>query len=90
MAKSTTCAVALMLALAPAALAQQANTQGMHMQGHSMDMQTMMNRCAQMHQQMRPGTRMTSDMQRMMAQCNQMDQQMGAMPGGSGNQARTR
>ena len=93
MAKATACGVALMLALAPAALAQQANTQGMNMQGHGMggvDMQTMMNRCAQMRQQTRPGARVTSDTRRMMAQCDQMDRQMGAMPGGSGNQARTR
>ena len=93
MIKSTVYAVTLLLALAPAAFAQQANTQGMHMQGHSMggtDMQAMMNRCAQMRQQMRSGARMTSDTQRMMTQCNQMDQQMGATPGSSGRQERTR
>jgi hypothetical protein len=93
MIKFAACAITLLLALAPAAFTQQANSQGMHMQGHSMgnmDMQAMMNRCAQMRQQMRPGARMTSDMQRMMMQCNQMDQQMGAMPGSSGSQERTR
>lgn len=93
MTKAVVYTAALILALAPTAFAQQANTQGMHMQGHNMggmDMRAMMNQCAQMRQQMRPGARMTSDTQRMMAQCNQMDQQMGAMPGSSGNQARTR
>jgi hypothetical protein len=93
MTKAVVYAIALMLALAPAAFAQQANTQGTHMQGHNMggvDMQAMMNRCAQMRQQMRPGARMTSDTRRMMAQCDQMDQQMGAMPDSSGHQERTR
>jgi hypothetical protein len=73
----------LVLTLGPAALAQQGSPQ-MNMQGHGMggmDMQTMMNQCAQMRQQMRPGARMTPDMQTMMQQCDQMDRQMGSTSG---------
>ena len=76
-------ALLLILTLGPAALAQQ-NSPQMNMQGHGMggmDMQTMINQCAQMRQQMRPGARMTADMQRMMQQCDQMDRQMGSTSG---------
>ncbi|HEX2942615.1 MAG TPA: hypothetical protein VHO91_16310 [Rhodopila sp.] len=74
------------LALAPAAFAQQGNTQGMDMHGksmgnmnmHGMDMQTMMNHCAQMRQQMKPGAHISADMQRMMTQCDDMQRRMGA------------
>jgi hypothetical protein len=48
------------------------NTQGM-------DMNTMMARCAQMRQQMRPGMAMSADMRQMMGQCDQMDRST-AMP----------
>lgn len=70
----------LALSLGTAAFAQQGSPQ-MNMQGHgmgTMDMQTMMNQCTQMRQQMRPGVRMTADMQTMMQQCDQMDRQMGS------------
>lgn len=92
-AKRYLATLTLTLALAPAAFAQQGNMQGMTMQGHNMggmDMQATMNQCAQMRQQMRPGTRMSPDMQRMMSQCDQMDRQMGNMPGGAAPRARTR
>jgi hypothetical protein len=81
-----TAALTLTLALAPQASAQHDN-----MQGHNMgDMQTMMNHCAQLRQQRRPGARMSPDMERMMVQCDQMDRQMGNMPGGAAPRARTR
>jgi hypothetical protein len=85
--------LALMLAAASAAFAQQRNTQGMNMQDHGMggmDMQTMMNQCAQMRRQMKPGARMTPDMQRMMTQCDQMDRRMGATSGGAPPATRNR
>lgn len=75
----------LTLTFGSAAFAQQGSAQ-MNMQGHgmgNMDMQTMMNRCAQMRQQMRPGARMTPDMQTMMQQCDQMDRQMGSSTSGA-------
>ncbi len=81
--KTFAAASLLALALGPAALAQQGSPQ-MNMQGHGMggmDMQTMMNQCTQMRQQMRPGARMTPDMQTMMQQCDQMDRQMGSASG---------
>ena len=83
--------LAVMVTSGPAAFAQSGNPQGMnHMQGHDMsgmDMQAMMNRCAQMRQQMRPGASMSADMRNAMAQCDQMDRQMG---NGSGTTQRTR
>jgi hypothetical protein len=61
-----------------------------NMQGHDMsgmDMQTIMNRCADMRRQMAQGTMSSApDMQRMMAQCDQMDRQMGGGMGGGGHQ----
>lgn len=76
-------AAVITLALGSAAFAQQGSPP-MNMQGHGMggmDMQTMMNQCTQMRQQMRPGARMTPDMQTMMQQCDQMDRQMGSASG---------
>jgi len=46
-----------------------------NMQG--MDMNTVMARCAQMRQGMRPGMAMSADMRQMTAQCDQMDRSMG-------------
>ncbi len=46
-----------------------------NMQG--MDMNTMMARCSQMRQQMRPGMAMPADMQQMMSRCDQMDRGTG-------------
>lgn len=81
----STAASLLALSLASAAFAQQGSPQT-NMQSHgmgNMDMQTMMNQCAQMRQQMRPGARMTADMQTMMQQCDQMDRQMGSSASGT-------
>ena len=67
---------ALGLALPPSAFAQQQG--GMS----ATDMQTMMNQCAQMRQQMQQnrGAARSAEMQRMMAQCDQMDRMHGAQP----------
>lgn len=77
MSRITTCAAVLAAALAftPAAFAQQGNMRGM-------DMQTMMNRCAQLRRDAQHGAPMTADAKQMMMQCNQMDSQMGNMHGG--------
>ncbi|MDN3564453.1 hypothetical protein ACFQY5_33575 [Paeniroseomonas aquatica] len=57
-------------------------TQGHNMSG--MNMEQMMAHCAQMRQQMRPGSTMSSDMQAMMAHCDQMQQgTAGAKSGGA-------
>ncbi len=88
-AKTFAAASLLVLTLGPAALAQQGSPQ-MNMQGHGMggmDMQGTMNQCAQMRQQMRPGTRMTPDMQTMMQQCDQMDRRMSGEMGGTSGPA---
>ena len=77
------------LGLLPAACAKQASqsgTPGMSgMQGHDMqgmDMQAMMNQCADMRRQMGQGTHPnTPDMAPMMSRCDEMDRSMGAMPG---------
>lgn len=89
MSRIATCAVVLaaVLAFTPTAFAQQGNMRGMNMQGHdvgSMDMQTMMNRCAQLRQNMHYGARMTANAKQMMTQCDQMDSQMGNVHGGQG------
>jgi uncharacterized protein HemX len=66
---------ALGLALAHGAFAQQQG--GMS----NMDMQTMMNQCAQMQQmQQNRGAAPSADMQRMMAQCDQMERMHGGQP----------
>lgn len=95
------------LGLIPAACAQPSSQSGMQgmpgmsgqsmtgTQGHSMqgmDMQTMMNQCADMRRQMVQGTHQnTPDMNQMMAQCDAMDRSMGSMPGkGSTAPATTR
>jgi len=86
-------ALAIVLALAPTAFAQQRNTQGMDMHDHDMggmNMQTMMNQCAQMRRQMKPGAPMTADMQRMMTQCDEMDRQMGGTSDGAPPATRNR
>jgi hypothetical protein len=75
--------------LLPVACAQQpqpAATSGMSnmssmpgMAAHDMagmDMQTMMNHCAQMRQATSQGKQLAPDMQTMMAQCDQMDRGM--------------
>jgi hypothetical protein len=85
-------ALALSFAFTPAAFAQQGDMRGMNMQGQGtggMDMQAMMNRCAQMRQQMQHGAKMTTDLQRLVAQCDQMDKEMGNM-GNTGPAQRTR
>lgn len=41
-----------------------------------MDMQTMMNHCAQMRQEVSQGKQLAPDMQKMMAECDQMDRSM--------------
>ena len=85
------------IGLFPAACAQPSSQSGMQgmsgmqgqsttgTQGHSMpgmDMQTMMNQCADMRRQMAQGTHQnTPDMNQMMAQCDAMDRSMGSMPG---------
>jgi hypothetical protein len=56
---------------------QQGGTSGSS--GHDMpgmDMQSMMNQCAQMRQQMKPGAAMSPEMQKMMSQCDEMDRSM--------------
>lgn len=84
------------IALVPAACAQPSSQSGMQgmsgMQGQStaatqghnmpgMDMQTMMNQCADMRRQMAQGTHQnTPDMNQMMTQCDAMDHSMGSMP----------
>ena len=74
-------------AVTPPAVAQQdKGSQMSGMQGHnmgSMDMQGMMNQCAQMRQRMKTGARMNADAKKMMQQCDQMDQQMGNTSNGS-------
>jgi hypothetical protein len=88
----TAAASLLTLTLGSPAFAQQGSPQ-MNMQGHgmgNMDMQTMMNQCAQMRQQMRPGARMTAEMQNMMQQCDEMDRQMGSSTSGSAPAPRVR
>ena len=67
---------------------QSGGMSGMGMQGHNMNMsgmnmQQMMAHCAQMRQQMRPGSTMAPDMQRMMAHCDQMHPQTGSASGTS-------
>ena len=75
------------LGVLPAACAKPAEqSDGMSgMQGHSMqgmDMQTMMNQCADMRRQMAQGTHPnTRGMNQMMAHCNEMDYSMGNMAG---------
>ncbi len=79
-----TCVVAL--GLLPVACAQQPQppaTSGMStmpgMAAHDMagmDMQTMMNHCAQMRQATSQGRQLAPNMQAMMAQCDQMDRGM--------------
>lgn len=54
---------------------------------HGMDSQTMMNQCAQMRREMKPGSSMSPDMQGMMAQCDQMNNTPGNP---SGPRPRTR
>lgn len=95
------------IGLLPAACAQPSNQSGIQgmsgMQGqstagargrdrHGMDMQTMMNQCADMRRQMAQGTHPnTPDMNQMMAQCDAMDRSMGSTPGvGSTAPAATR
>jgi len=59
----------------------QSGTQGHSMQG--MDVQTMMNQCADMRRQMAQGTHPnTPDMNQMMARCDQRDRSMGNVQGG--------
>lgn len=54
-----------------------------------MDMQTMMNHCAQMRQEVSQGKPLASDMQSMMAQCDQMDRSMTtSMPAPAATQSR--
>jgi len=67
----------------PAATSSMSNMSGMSsmpgMAAHDMagmDMQTMMNRCAQMRQATSQGKQLAPDMQTMMAQCDQMDRGM--------------
>lgn len=79
--KITTMLAALVVVAPTAVHAQQRAPAAGGAQGHNMpgmDMQTMMNQCAQMRRQMAQG-RMSNapDMNRMMAQCDQMDRQMG-------------
>jgi hypothetical protein len=68
---------ALGLALPPSAFAQQQQG-GMS----ATDMQTMMNQCAQMRQQMQQnrGAAFSVNMQRVMAQCDQMSKVYGGQP----------
>ena len=71
--------VALTLALFVAAPAYAQSDGSRSQSNHAMpgmDMQAMGNQCAQMRQQMRPGSQMNPDMQRRMTQCDQMDAQM--------------
>lgn len=69
-------AFAAVISFGVPAMAQTGGSQTGHgMPG--MDMQTMMNQCMQMRQQMKPGMRMSPDMQAMMKQCGDMDKQMG-------------
>jgi hypothetical protein len=44
----------------------------------AMDMQSMMNQCAQMRQQMKPGAAVSPEMKKMMSQCDEMDRSMNA------------
>lgn len=79
-------AVGLLPAACANMQADQSGMQGMSgMQGHSMqgmDMQAMMNQCADMRRQMAQGTHAnTPDMTTMMAQCDEMDRSMSTMPG---------
>lgn len=67
----------------PAATSGMSNMSGMSsMPGKAahdmagMDMQTMMNHCAQMRQSTSQGKPLAPDMQTMMAQCDQMDRSM--------------
>ena len=43
-------------------------------------MQSMMNQCAQMRQEMQPGAAISPEMQKMMSQCDEMDGSMNAAP----------
>lgn len=74
MHKPTMSAAAALLALVSAAPASA--QQGHNMPG--MDMDTMMNQCARMRQQMRPGAPMSPQMMTMKQQCDQMDREMGS------------
>src|SRR5260370_41226804 len=74
-------ALALMLASGSIAYAQQQGGKSdmPGMSGHDMqgmDMQSMMNQCAQMRQQMKPGAKMSPEMQKMMSDCDEMDRGM--------------
>lgn len=86
--------LALAVALLTAAPAYAQSTGPQAQPDHAMsgtDAQTMMNQCAQMRQQMRPGSKLSPDMQRMMTQCDQMDAQMNSPSGNSsGTRQRTR
>ncbi|GAC1339086.1 MAG: hypothetical protein NVSMB18_06630 [Acetobacteraceae bacterium] len=82
----------LTLASGSAGFAQQGGPQT-NMQGHGMgtrNMQTMMNQCTAMRQQMRPGAPMSPSMQTMMRQCDDMDRQMGSTSQPAAPRVRTR
>lgn len=54
-----------------------------------MDMQTMMNHCTQMRQEVSQGKQLAPDMQSMMAECDQMDRGMDtSMPAPAATQSR--